>query len=331
MADQRLKNEKKYIKYTVPKATLKRQIHIEKPGALSLEKKINTKKGKITVTKNINSDKSSTTFNHVHDSYSSFKDNNSDKSSIIVNHVPGSYSSFISDEIHKATINDWNPTNIQGKHYSYPPASVLATDVKSFGRVSKDHSFTREATFENIAIFLLKSPFLALADLLALVQASVLLSILWKNLVELKSVDFLPLQEVDTNYKSYTSIPSDKVKMFLACALFYNFDLASVIRFTGGNYTASHLDVDAILHKLREIGLQDDIYQHIKRALTIGCPAYFNAESSLDNFKAFLEYGNHSSIKQHIETVAKTMTKEYRHCYVIHSLDGLLGYVLISI
>ena len=51
--------------------------------------------------------------------------------------------------------------------------------------------------------------------------------------------------------------------------------------------------------------------------MTIGCPAYFNAESSLDNFKAFLEYGNHSSITQHIATVAKTMTKEYRHCYVI--------------
>ena len=105
--------------------------------------------------------------------------------------------------------------------------------------------------------------------------------------------------------------------MFLACVLFYNFDLASVIRFTGGNYTASHLDVDAILHKLKEIGLQYDIFQHIMRALTIGCPAYFNAESSLDNFKAFLEYGNHSSITQHIATVAKTMTKEYRHCYVI--------------
>ena len=188
-----LKRDRKYIKYTVPKATLKRQIQIEKPGDLCLEKKINTIKEKITVTKNINSDKSSTTFNHVHDSYSSFKDNTSDKSSITVNHVPGSYSSFISDEIHKATINDWNPTNIQGKHYSYPPASVLATDVKSFGRVSKDHSFTREATFENIAIFLLKSPFLALADLLVLLQASVLLSILWKNLVKLRSVDFLPL------------------------------------------------------------------------------------------------------------------------------------------
>ena len=103
--------------------------------------------------------------------------------------------------------------------------------------------------------------------------------------------------------------------MFLACAMFYNFDLASVIRYTGGNYTASHLDVDSILSTLQDVGLPNDIFQHIKRSLTIGCPAHFNTESSDINFKAFLDYGNHSSIAQHIATVAKTMTKEYRHCY----------------
>ena len=95
--------------------------------------------------------------------------------------------------------------------------------------------------------------------------------------------------------------------MFLACAMFYNFDLASVIRYTGGNYTASHLDVDSVLHTLKNVGLPDDIFQHIKRSLTIGCPAYFNTESSDKNFKAFLEYGNHSSIAQHIATVSKTI------------------------
>ena len=146
--------------------------------------------------------------------------------------------------------------------------------------ISRNHSFTREASFENIIIFLLKSNYLSLADLIALLQASVLASILWKNMVQLRDVDFTPLQEVDTKYNSYTSIPSDKVQMFLACAIFYNFDLASVIRFTGGNYTASHLDVDSILHKLQDIGLDNDIYMHIQRSLTIGCPAFFNAEST---------------------------------------------------
>ena len=231
--------------------------------------------------------------------------------------VSTSYSSFLTEEVHKATISNWDPLNPQGKHCSYPSATQLATDVQSFGKISRDHSFTKEATFENIAIFLLKSPFLDLAGLSALLQASVLLSILWKSLVKLRALDFSPLQQIDPNYKSYSSIPSTKVEMFLACAIFYNFDLASVIRFTGGNYTASHLDVDSILHTLDHVGLPTDIFNHIKRSLTIGCPAYFNAESSTVNFKAFLDYGNHSSIAQHIATVAKTMTKEFKHSYVI--------------
>ena len=87
------------------------------------------------------------------------KKNNSGQSFKKVDHIPGSYSNFISEEIHKATINDWDSNNTQGKHHSYPSASVLATDVKSFGRVSKDHSITREVTFESIAVLLLNSPF----------------------------------------------------------------------------------------------------------------------------------------------------------------------------
>ena len=90
------------------------------------------------------------------------------------------YTSFISEEIHKATVTDWNSVDLSGENLLYPSAAQLATDVKSFGNISRDHSFTKEATFENIAIFILKSPFLDLASLLAIVKASVLLSILWK-------------------------------------------------------------------------------------------------------------------------------------------------------
>ena len=138
-----------------------------------------------------------------------------------------------------------------GENPFYPSAAKLATDVKSFGNISRDHSFTKEATFENIAIFILKSPFLDLASLLSVVKASVL----WKQLVLLRNLDFSPLQVVDKDYRSHQSIPEDKVQMFLACAIFYNFDLASVIRYTGGNYTAYHLDVNSILSTLKNVGL----------------------------------------------------------------------------
>ena len=103
----------------------------------------------------------------------------------------------------------------------------------------------------------------------------------------------------------------------MTCAMFYNFDLASVIRITGGTYTTSHLNVDSILQTLENVGPQDEIYQHIKHLVTIGYPVYFNAESSNEIVKPFLEHGNHHSITQYIATVTKTMTKEYRYCYFI--------------
>lgn len=136
-------------------------------------------------------------------------------------------------------------------------------------------------------------------------------------MVRLRHTDFSDLRIVDTEYATRTSIPDVRVKQFLTCAIYYNFDLASVIRYTGGNYTASHLDVDNIVDKLRNLGFDETVLGDLHRSLTVGCPAYFNAESSLKNFNAFLKYGNHSSIIQHFATVAKTMTKECNHSYVI--------------
>lgn len=83
-------------------------------------------------------------------------------------------------------------------------------------------------------------------------------------------------------------MPPDKVEVLLARVSYYNFDLASVIRFTSEYYTTSHLGVEAILKTLKTVGLQDVIYQYIKRALTIGYPAYFFNKGSTDEiFKTF--------------------------------------------
>ena len=99
--------------------------------------------------------------------------------------------------------------------------------------------------------------------------------------------------------------------------MYYNFDLATVIRNTGGNYTAAHVDVHLIIDRLKKLDFRQDVIQHIQRSLMLGCPAYSNAESTSKNFHAFLRYGNRSSIIKHLARVAKTMTKEFKHCYVI--------------
>ena len=62
---------------------------------------------------------------------------------------------------------------------------------------------------------------------------------LWKALVFLSNLEFSDLQKPDLQHTQRTTIPHDRVAMFTACALHYNLDMASVIRFVGGTYTAA--------------------------------------------------------------------------------------------
>ena len=219
--------------------------------------------------------------------------------------------------MYSETTSNWDSTKTEGKHFQYPSPSQLATAPESFGSISLSHSFIKEPSFENVTLLLLKSSFLSLKDLSALVKASPLILLLWTSLVDLQFLDFSPLRVAAASLQELPSLSGSQVKMFLACALHYNFDMASVIRYIGGNYTAAHTDIDAIVDKLQSINFDNEIIQHIYRSRTIGCPAHFKAESTHKNFMAFLTYGNHSSISKHLGTVLKTLVKEVNKQYVI--------------
>ena len=108
-----------------------------------------------------------------------------------------------------------------------------------------------------------------------------------------------------------------KGDIFLECSIHYNFDLPSVIKYTGGNYTSVHQDVDAIVNTLTSAGCHQEIISKVQRIMSIGCPAYFNAESSQANFTSFAKYGNHITITKSIAIVLKAINNETRHYYVI--------------
>ena len=159
--------------------------------------------------------------------------------------------------------------------------------------------------------------YLPVVDIRSLIQASPTIATLWESMVTLQDLDFSPLQETDTTYASQQVVPQHKSDMFLACAIHYNFDLPSVIRYTGGNYTAAHQDVEAIVSTLTSAGCDQQLMDEVQRIMTIGCPAYLNAESSQANFEAFAKYGNHTTITKNIAKVLKAINNETRHCYVI--------------
>ena len=92
-------------------------------------------------------------------------------------------------------------------------------------------------------------------------------------MVKFKSLDFSPLQVIDLNYASQTSVPTDKADMFLACDIHYKFDLLSIIKYTGGNYTAAHQDVDDIVATITSDGcnksLVNKTYYHHQIIATV--------------------------------------------------------------
>ena len=105
-----------------------------------------------------------------------------------------------------------------------------------------------------MCVLLVKSAFLSHEDHLNVLKASTTVSTMWKHMVKFKSLDFSPLQDIDPNYASQISVPADKSYMFLACAIHYNFDIPSIIRYMGDNYTAVHQDVDDIVDTLTLAG-----------------------------------------------------------------------------
>lgn len=233
-------------------------------------------------------------------------------------HTPkrNDFSEYLSTKLIDSTRTKWDASN---KGRSNIPSSVTLRAARNvFGAPSLKHSFHREPDFYNISIFLLKGTWLDYGSFANVLKASPLIATLWVALVDLVDVPFQNLCKPDLHYKSHKSIPQDRVDWFTACAFFYNFDMPSVIRFVGGNYTASYRDVSTIIQQLKECGNCDDhLLQEIQRVFTVGCPPEFVAESSQTNFLTYLNYGNHSSAEKNSSKLLKAMVKEASRHYIM--------------
>ena len=133
------------------------------------------------------------------------------------------------------------------------------------------------------------------------------------HMVKFKDLDSTPLQQIDLNYKAQTSIPQERVDMFTACAIHYNFDISSVIRYTCGNYTNAHLKVESIIATLSSAGCDKKLMDELQRILTKGSPVYFNASSTQENFKVFAQHRKRSTIAKNIAKVMKTINKQTKY------------------
>ena len=89
-----------------------------------------------------------------------------------------------------------------------------------------------------------------------------------------------------------------------------------MIRYLGGQCTGDNCNVRLILQHIRGI-VPDDTVAHVERILTLGAPAAFAGESSVQNFLDYWRYGNHASVNLNKAKIEKVMNKENKHKYLL--------------
>ena len=145
--------------------------------------------------------------------------------------------------------------NIKGKQQIPLKHDILKSST--VGKPSRDHSFTSEACFEHIVIFLLKSEYLNEEDHRIVLASHPLILHLDKMLHWSKDIHFLDLQNHLKDYSKQTSISNTRIRKMLAATLNYDLDIPTLIRFLGGNYTGEYRKIEDTIKILKDSLCQD--------------------------------------------------------------------------
>ena len=149
-----------------------------------------------------------------------------------------------------------------------------------FGRPSLDHTFTSQATFEHILIFLLKGEYLPNRDKKSLFNTHPLFRH-FNNILEWsRNIKFMDLKNPIKDYANQNSINTTRIKKMLAAVFWYNLDIPTVIRFLGNNYMGEYRDINKTLQMLRDTKCDPQVIKELGRLFSIGAPNKFNASST---------------------------------------------------
>jgi hypothetical protein len=143
-----------------------------------------------------------------------------------------------------------------------------------------------------------------------------------------RNVDFRPLQGYnrDDTWNERATIDEHRTRMTTACALHFDLDIPSVVRWIGGPHVAAHGDHAAILREIKPL-LEPQNYQDLVRVFTWGSPSQYNAYADTANFQAYRKYGNHKTIGDHMQKVRTTMAKEARNDFVLTLEPTLIDFI----
>ena len=193
----------------------------------------------------------------------------------------------------KAFIAEFLPTRVQ-LHLENP-----------FGKDNLSQCFYSRPIFRTVFIIMAKSGFLS--------NSSKCLGAAYPRTVQFLlrrygSIDFSPLRQPNYTWATETDFVPSRIAMTTAALLYYDGDVASLVRYVGGPHTYADLDVDKILDRLKPI-LQESTWLDLKRMYKQGCPNKANIDSTAENYQAFRDYGNHPPATEHAAILRKALVK----------------------
>ena len=208
------------------------------------------------------------------------------------------------------------------------PTKIQTQLNQPFGKDNLDQCFMSAATLDHILLPVLKSGYITRTDRTSFKAASNQASTMSALLKEHRHVDFSPLQGYnrDPKWNERTTIDEERKRMTTACALHFDLDIPSVVRWIGGPHVGAHRDHNAILRELKPI-LEPQNHADLTRVFLQGSPSKCNAFADSANYQAYRKYGNHKTIDEHMEKVRKTMAKEARNDFVLTLDPALIDFV----
>lgn len=190
------------------------------------------------------------------------------------------------------------------------PTAVNLAIENPHGKISKNHSFTSEICFRHIVPFI-ASGWLSRRDERRLGKAYPL----FRKHEELqrryghydfrKLRDGLPPQIIESD-----NFMPELANLVTSCILHYKCDVATAVRFIGGQHTAANINVPAVLAKLKRANLPKQLIDDYERTFVVGAPNVYVADGTEQNFKEYLCYGNHKSVLEEPSVTMKAFEKD---------------------
>lgn len=198
------------------------------------------------------------------------------------------------------------------------PSKVQVQLNQPFGKDNLHQCFASEATLDHCLLPVLKAGFITRTDRASFKAALHQVRTMSNLLKKYRNVDFRPLQGYngDPNWQERTTIDEHRKAMTTACALHFDLDIPSVVRWIGGPHVAEHRNHTNLLRYLEPI-LEPQNHADLTRIFLDGSPSRCNASADLANYQAYREYGNHKTVEEHIEKVRKAVVKEARNDFVL--------------